>query len=356
MEYTLIRCGSIMLQSGTYLENWSALISNTPILLSTGVSILLTLLYYSFFFYKHKNTGHPSIIERTSPPDQLSPAAIRYLWLSYFDSNCLLAAILSAVVKNCYRVHWDKDFFYVSLVNFSRIALLTKEEKAALSSNGSLFQQQMRITHQRDRNTDKAELRMEKVLQKRFHSYFTRVKEIIFGGMLLSICFLTINAYLFLPDLFHFISIYIIIIYPVLSILTYLTLISYVTRSWIKFTLMLISMVGLGLVLIWLESHFSSLLFPLFIPHIFLHLVAYQKLPKHTTEGHRIKIQIEEFRNYLQNHILNLPYLDQTEMHLLPYLVALEVHFENSNYFATLLRNYPPSKGILSWFDSYRSA
>lgn len=341
-----------MLQTHVFWENVENFIENTPLLFSVGLSFALVCAYYTYLFIKNKQSGYPSLIQRKEPPLNLSPAAVRYIWLSYFDSNCLLAGILNAVVKNCYRISWNKDSFYISLVNFSRLYLLSSEERAALSHSSTRYRERMKISALKNNFTDRAEIRMEKVLTRHFHSYFIRIRWIVFIGTVFSILSLLISSFLFLPDLYYPLFIYILGIFPSIGIILHSAWTSFLHKAWPKFILIGISLLAVMALMIWVEVHFSTWLFPLLIPHIVIQIIAFFKLPKYTIEGQRLRIEIEEFRNYLQSKVGKFSPLSEQEMHLLPYLIALEINFENAAYFTPFLSTYPPSKNIFSWFIS----
>ena len=110
-----------------------------------GLAGLLALLsYYLWAWLRVGRDPHSGvIIPRYSPPHDLSPAAIRYIYKMGFDHRAYAAAIINMAVKGHIMISEDDDDYSLTRVADADATRLTTGERKLM---GKLFKGQTRIT------------------------------------------------------------------------------------------------------------------------------------------------------------------------------------------------------------------
>ncbi|MGH9712215.1 MAG: DUF2207 family protein [Candidatus Acidiferrales bacterium] len=95
---------------------------------------LLALLYYLLLFlFVHRPYQQEALIPQYSPPKNLSPAALRYLFTGDSDSKSLAAVLLQLASRGLISIKGHKDWFIITKLSDQIPPGLPPEELAALS-------------------------------------------------------------------------------------------------------------------------------------------------------------------------------------------------------------------------------
>ena len=324
------------------LENLNLTFLFVPATFGWGLLIvaLISAVFYFVIYLKYHIKGNISQVPREEPPQNISPAAARFIYEGDFDSDCLLAGVLNATIKNCYRINWREDSFSIALANHSLTSTLHKDEKAALSYNPAFFLKQLGISKNKTKFTDKAEERMQKVLLKDYGKYFVKRGLFILIGAVLSALMILTLGFLYAPsdktELMRYVLIYI----PMAFSSIYILKMSIDNQNWGLFPASLVFFGFAVMGIIQMENQADMLLSATVLPFAILHTSAWFVLPKYTREGFQLYIELKEFKHFLQTRMQTNPVLSEDEAYLLPYLIAFNIDFNNSSYFEPLLTTY----------------
>ena len=312
-----------------------------------------------------------TIIPRFTPPEGLSPAAVRYVDRQRFDKKSMAVALVSLAVKGALNIHWDDEKIYTLEKNepFDP-ALLSKGEKKILTH---LFAADQRIE-------------LGKVNDTRIRGALKTLQQIL-DKDLGQVCFVRNRRYL-IPGIGVLIAMLIGIVLTARDIagaagisvwlggwtVGCLFLGNLVLKAWQErsngilsrvnrqrlfitlFTLPFLMGELFGIFAFSMAVSFRAALF--FIASIVLMFLFYHLLKAPTLYGRSMLDKIEGFRQYLtiaeseRLKILNPP--DKTpELYekMLPYAMALDVEKEWAEQFETLLQQANGGQGHrMGWY------
>lgn len=319
------------------------------------VSIIIVAFYFCVYLIHHSK-GAISIVPREEPPQEISPAAARFIYQGGFDSDCLLAGILNATVKNCYRINWRDDSFSIALVNHSLTNILSPEEKAALSYNPAFFLKRLGISKKKTKFTEKAEERMQKILLKEYGKFLVKRSLFILTGIILSALMIVALGFLYIPLDIAELARYVLFYLPMAAAAIFIFRMSIQNQNW---GLLPVSIVCLGFAImgiIQMEGQSNSFLSVAILPFVLIHTSAWFVLPKYTREGFQLYIELKEFKHFLHARMQTNSVLSEDEAYLLPYLIAFNIDFNNSHYFEPLLTTYKATiSPFFRQFTRYRN-
>ena len=320
-----------------YFDKLVFTLSNGPLLVGSLIVALGFLLWYALFYFVFKYKGQASDLARTEAPQRLSPAACRYLRQRGFDPDCLIAGVINAVVKGCYKIKWRKNSFSISQNPKGLRNKLTGDERAALSFRNGAPIQRLGISQNHNRFTGKAEDRMRTYLQKKYRYYMAWPS--VWVGIGLLLCLLRINwlydEYMPFEKNGHFAYFLFLIPFGLGTFL--LGKYFYTYKNWIvvgfcAFILSIFLYTALSP-----PGDYNQLQWPPLIPLLLVHTLLYSKLPTLRQKGAKLVFQIEEFRNYLKIRAQSEKKFGESEYYLIPYLIALDIPYDRSEYFGNLL-------------------
>lgn len=324
-------------------------LSNMPLWVGIGVGCLLLLGFYFFFYKKNKFGGKVSSIPREAPPKSLSPAVLRYVWRPGFDTRCLLAGILSAVMKDVYRIKWREESFSIYLNKLGVFDRLSGDERAALSFNNKNYLERLGVGKKNNQFIRRAAGRMEEYIDEKYGKYLFRKHHLLFIGLGFSLVlsFVLHAIYTSIPTVY--VMAYFLFIIPLSGGLIYGAYYAVKIKNWVALPVC-IAFGFIGLIMAYhIETSplFMDHLFPALIPFLGINLSSFAFLPDRRPEGAQLHIQIEEFRNYLSEKMVQNFELEKSEYYLIPYLVALEIPFEKDEYFTSIFSENPVQVGSL---------
>lgn len=324
-------------------------LQNGPLWFGIGISCILLVGFYVYFYRKNNFVGNPSDIPREAPPKSLSPAVLRYIWRPGFDPHCLLAGILSAVMKDVYRIKWRDDSFSIYLNKLGTFQRLSGDERAALSFNSKNYLERLGVGKKRNQFTRRAAGRMQDYIDEKYGRYIFRKHYFLLMGLGFSIliAFILNAIYTDIPTVY--VMGYFLFIVPLTAGLSYGAYYAIKIKNWVALP-MCATFGFIGLIMAYHTETaiaFDYHLFPALIPLFAINLGFYQKLPQRKPDGEKLHVEIQEFRNYLADRVTQTDELEKSEYYLIPYLVALDIPFENNEYFHSILSENPHQMGRL---------
>lgn len=324
-------------------------LSNGPLWTGIGMSCLLLFGFYFYFYRKNNFAASPSDIPRETPPKSLPPAVVRYIWRPGFDARCLLSGVLSAVMKDVYRIKWRDESFSIYLNKMGAFERLSGDERAALSFNNKNYLERLGIGKKKNQFIRRAAGRMEDYIDEKYGKYLFKKHLLVLIGLGFSLLtgFILNAVFTDIPTIYT--MAYFLFIVPLSVGLAYGAYYAVKTKNWIA--LPMCAVFGfVGLIMAYhIETSiaFDHHLFPALIPLLAVNLGFYQKLPHRKPEGEKLHVQIMEFRNYLAEKVTQEYDLEKSEYYLIPYLVALDIPFENNEYFSSIFSENPAQMGRL---------
>ncbi len=325
-------------------------LQNSPLWLGIAVSCILLAGFFFYFYFKNQFSGKLSDIPRELPPQSLSPAVLRYIWRRGFDAQCLLAGILSAVMKDCYRIKWRNESFSIYLNKLATFERLSGDERAALSFNRKSYIERLGIGKKKSRFTTRAEGRMQSYIDENYSHFLFKKHLLILIGLGFSFFISMVLTKSYTDISLDFGTGYFLFVIPLSLGLMGGAIYALKIKNWVALPVCL-AFSFVGLVMAYnIESSSESFLFLPLIPLISINSIFFFKLPKRKPEGEKLFIEIEEFRNFLSERVEKDQYFEKSEYYLIPYLVALEIPFKNDEYFNTLISNSPHDIGQLPEF------
>ncbi|UCF88060.1 MAG: DUF2207 domain-containing protein [bacterium] len=321
------------------------LFDNTGVAIALGGFILLLLYYYWAWRKAGKDPERGTVIPRFEPPDDLSPAAMRYIMEMGFDNRAFASAIINLAVKGYITIH-EED----GILGFGEVYTLKRAEgepKVPLSRG------EQKVARKLFPGNSKT-LKLEKKNHQRVSGAIEALKDLLsadyqkahflnnkgyFGmGIVLSLCVLAAAAFsgggtqTGPPPLF------IIMWLTPWSVATFFL---WATRRFLMaavFTFFLVSASGM------FAATASLTLVAGILAMVVLNILFYKLLKAPTNLGRRIMDRIEGFRMYLataEEHRLEKLHPPEKTPELferyLPYALALEVDQEWSEKFAGVL-------------------
>lgn len=325
------------------MEHWTTFEPSAHFWWSIVLVMVLVLAFYGLTGWYFRPRLKLSPIPRETPPEGISPAAARYIYQAGFDSNCLLAAVLNAAVKNCYRIAWSQASFSASMANYSLVHQLSRDEQAALSYHPACYLKRLIISRNKSKITDKAEDRMQQVLQQDYGAFLLNRKlmSLIVGG--LSAFLLMACVFLFARPVLSQMLLYVFLLVPLMFILFRAVYTLLKDKNLNHVFEMIACLASVVTLMVMLDGPSTMPLSLAVLPFVGVNAGAYWLLPKYTRKGARLYRSIVEFRHYLAEKIEYDPQLKKEEAYLLPYLIALDVPFQNTAYFSELLIAYQPA-------------
>lgn len=297
--------------------------------------------YYFSWLIKNNRIPQEPGLPREVPPNNLSPAVLRYLYVQDVDGDSLIAAVLNAVIKNIYRVRWHKKSFSIVHNPAAPPTRLSRDEIAALTFNGRDYISKMKVSQNRNRLTHKAEVRLRTYISKKHGKWIFPYWQHLLGSLAVSLMLLGIGAAVIGPVPHVMMLPYFMIGWPVVGLCSYGVWYAWTLQNYAGLPIAgIFAIVGFG-VLIKVEMLAPAFLFPYLIPIVALHLWYYKRLPRLKPEGYRLHKEVEEFRQFLVQKAELNETLAPPEYYLIPYLVALEVPFERQAFFSELLTKDP---------------
>ncbi len=326
--------------------------------------LFILLVYYLWAWMKvGKDPDEGTIIPRFEPPENLSPAAMRYLIEMGYDNRAFASAIINLAVKGYLTIH-EED----GILGFGRTYILkrTEGEPKHLLSRGEqkiarkLFpgsSKTLKLEKKNHKNISGAMEALKELLKTEYEKAHFKNNGAYFGvGILLSILILISAAFVSggmpgggPPGAF-------IILW--LTPWSAATFFLWSTRKFFMaavFTFFLITASGMF-------AAFASLtLVASILFLVAMNLVFYRLLKAPTNLGRRIMDKIEGFRMYLataeEHRLEKLHPPDKTPElfeKYLPYALALEVDQEWSEKFAGVLSRAAASEGYSPhWYHGH---
>lgn len=117
--------------------------------------------------------------------DELSPAAVRYLYIEGYDLNCYVSTVLNATAKGAYRVVKGKKGHAAKLVDPDRARTMKPEELKCLRYNRSDFWKMLTL-NSGGRQFARLNGDLKRSLENRLGKYFIRFKGVKIAMVILS--------------------------------------------------------------------------------------------------------------------------------------------------------------------------
>ena len=172
-------------------ERMRATISDNIVRLISIIGLLATLLYYFIIWsIKGRDPAKGTIIPQYEPPEDLTPASLRYLAKQRFDKKCFTAAILDMAVRGHLKIEEKKSFF-ITKIN-SSLPLL-REDKI-IDSNLGLGGSPFELSNENYKDVQKTENELRKtIIENYYKKHFVNHYGYLSIGILLSLLFIFIN-------------------------------------------------------------------------------------------------------------------------------------------------------------------
>ena len=323
-----------------YAEKLLTFFANTPLVIWIACNTVVLILYYAFLFHKFRLSPNLTVLSSGELPNEISPGSARYLWKGHYDSDCLLAAIVSAIVKGQYSAKWFPDGFKITYLPHPPQLSLAQDERQALTFSNGQFRDIISIGKYKSRFTEKAEDRMLAQLKSDHKDKFLHKWKYVLAGIIFGVLSTLLAIYLFQYPYTLLSAVYGIILIPMAIALSYLAYKAWEEKNWRGLSLSLFFL-AFCLLSIWkFETSLPQYFYPFFLSVYAVSYAAFKKLPHYSREGWERKRKIDAFRDFLLERIASGRRLDETEAQYLPYLIALEIPFGREAYFAPLLASY----------------
>jgi len=324
------------------------------------IGIIVLLLFYSVTWIKvGKDPEKGVIIPLYEAPENLSPAAVRFINRMGFDNKAFTSAIINLCVKGVIKLEeYGKDYKIIKSEHESSSAL-TKGESKLLTKLGLTINGSRKILELKQKNHQVIRsgiTELKKSLKNSYEKvYFITNRKYFFTGIIISIIFLLISGLLSNEELM-FTLIWNLIWSGGVTILLYTVFKTWRTAlagkvkgatvvSAMFLTLFAVPFVG-GLILglYFLSEAGSYLLILGVIVVILLNIVFHHLLKAPTRLGRKIMDQIAGFKMYLsiaeKDHLDLIKEPEKTPElfeKFLPFAIALDVENEWGNKFESIL-------------------
>lgn len=114
--------------SDSHLETINLVEYSFSALTIVALAFLIFFTHWHFFGRDKKDF---LIVPEFSPPNRLSPAAMRYIYKEQYDSKCLAVTFINSIVNKCYKITERNDEFFVEY-NSDNHSALSEDEKRVL--------------------------------------------------------------------------------------------------------------------------------------------------------------------------------------------------------------------------------
>ena len=307
--------------------------------------ILIIAVYYWRFYRKFTNIKIEVDDQIDSPPQDLSPAAMRYLMYADYDSDCLISAMVSASSKGAYGMIWKPNRFSIRLRNPSRFDSLSSDEKAALSLSRNNPVRGLSFESERNKFSDRADSRLLESLEKNYSHYLSPRKKYHQRGLMIGVFLFTFLIFINHPD-----RIILDIIFGCLltgMVLASQWLIETVRDGWDWFFGLrdLILTISSLILLIYLDISLEpGIDLYYYLPIYLLSITAFWFMPRYTSQGAMIYQKIIAFRKYLKQSSKDELFQDNDQK--LSYQLALGISSAATKPFESLLTKQTPPDNI----------
>lgn len=290
---------------------------------------------------RHRLPTQQETVLVSHPSAGLSPAAMRYLYLAGFDSDCLIASVLNAAVNNTYQIVWKPDGFTARKRPGLIANALSQEEIATFTGKEDTLLEVIHVGKGREKFTLEAEERLENHLKKNYRKilipknlWFALFSVISGSGITLATRYfdpagsspqhstmMFMCATLLMPAIvwgsFHLMQ----------------SFQADENNEWMVSAIFIFSGI-LILYVEWVAIH-SILLY--LLPFAILQIWIIRKIPRYYRRAHSRIQEILHFRDFLSKRIQIGQPLSESEYFIIPYLIALNIDFPRSEYFKILL-------------------
>jgi len=336
-------------------------------------TVLLFIYYLSIWLKVGKDPPKGPIVPIFNPPENLSPAALRYMRHMGYDHKVFGASILHMAVNGLVKIVEDKGSYTIRRIRQSDDGLPTEEVKIAKqlipSADGSIdLKQSNHSTIQNAIQTLKNELYLK------FHkNYFLTNKKYFIAGLLFSILVLVIGVATYANPVTVFLSLWL-----SLWSLGVAVLLTQVVRTWknaillrgnhmasvigaLVLTFFALPFVGGEVVgLIGLLGTTSPWIIACMLAIVLQNLLFYNLLKAPTLLGRRLLDKIDGFKMYLGtaekdrlNFIAPTDKTPELFERFLPYALALDVEQAWAEQFSEVLARAGTDRGAYSpvWYS-----
>ncbi len=160
--------------------------------------ILIVLFYYLFIWWKMgKDPAKGLVIPMYEPPDNLSPAAVRFISEMGFDDKVFTSALISLAVKGYIKIV-EENMDYYLVKKFNNTIQLTPDERVVYerlkfkSENGEYILELKQKNHSTLQNTIKG---LKDSLKRNYEkNYFITNRNYFLLGAVISLLFLIISS------------------------------------------------------------------------------------------------------------------------------------------------------------------
>lgn len=344
-------------------EKLTSLISdNMEIGIGLGGFILLLLYYTVVWFLAGIDPKRGTVIPLFNPPENLSPASVRYIQKMGYDIKAFAAALINMAVKGFISIKEDDNEYVIVRENTDDTVLSREEKKIAKKLFGS--KDKLTLSSSNNSTIRDGIRSIKNILKMSFEKiYFITNKGYFIPGFVLSLLIILMGIYYAGRSGFNnFISIW----------LTFWTiavvfLISRVIQAWrdylsgrkhikvskvslfaaIFLTLFSLPFIAAEFFVIFFFANISSLWFiAIMIALIVTDYLFYRLLKAPTRAGRRILDSIEGFKMFLsvaeKDRLKFMAPIDKTPEvfeKYLPYALALDVEQEWAEQFSEILQN-----------------
>lgn len=338
--------------------------------LAVGViGFLIILLYYYWQWAKvGRDPEKGTIIPQFRPPDDLAPAAVRYLQQMSFDDKCFSAFLISMAVRGAITIHDDNGGY--SLVKNKNATDISLDEGAVLSA---LFNSSNKLAL---KNKNHAVIQaaiqlLKKQLVGTYHGHYFRANRLHFWpGVGLSFIVIIAASLLYSTGAVSFLLLWLSLWSLGVGVLVYRAFLAWKTvfdSKSIKYasigSALFLSLFSLPFIAGELAGLFtfamatSYWMIGLFIALVFINYLFHHLLKAYTARGREVMDRIDGFVMYLSaaererwNALFPADKTPELFEKYLPYALALGVEHEWSEQFAGLLNNAGQAQRTMTWY------
>jgi uncharacterized membrane protein YgcG len=331
---------------------------------------LVILMYYYLQWLKvGRDPLKGTIIPQFQPPDNLSPASVRYLKQMSFDDKCFTAFLISMAVRSAIKI-CEEDGTY-SLEKTKSNTDISLDERAVLSA---LFNSTNKLVLKNSNHTvmQAAIALLKKQLVEKYHgSYFRANRFYFWPGVALSFIIIIAASFSYSTAAVAFLLLWLSLWSVGVGLLVYR-----VFRAWktvldarsFKYAavgsalfLSLFSLPFVGGELAGLYSFAlvtSQWMIGLFVVLVFINYLFHHLLKAYTQHGRSVMDSVEGFVMYLTaaekerwNTLLPADKTPELFEKYLPYALALDVEQEWSEQFASIITDARQMQQTMGWYS-----
>ena len=325
-----------------------------------GIAGLLIILFYYLFVWTRvgKDPAKGVIIPLYNPPENFSPASVRYLMKMGFDNKAFTAAVIDMAVKGYLKIK-EKDKVFTLTKTGAKESVLSEEE-AAVASKLFGYQKEIKLENKNHLNISKSIKNLKNALKNKFEKiYFFTNKRYFIIGLIISVLVVMVSGALECKEKLG------IVIFMCIWLTGWSVAVIFLIRqviylwrggpmgSAIFMTLFMLPFVAgefIGIGMLLFSSSISVIV--ILIAVISLNCLFYHLLKAPTISGRKIMDKIEGFKMYLavaekeRLNILNPP-KETPELFekYLPYALALDVEQAWAQRFSGVFKKIVESGG-----------